>query len=397
MKIIYFYSYNPKLPGVTSKVTSKINWLNNLGLHVKVVCVTDLLEVAELKEFDVAYIKPLPKVKLWRVFNLKYLNFINQIVQNYKAYIYFKNALKQFDFDFLILRYGTANYFSYKLAKYFKYKFVFEHNTLELDQLKLKYDGVLKSQSWISYSFFSEKIFGPKSLSCAAGLIGVTNEITNYEKNRVSYTSQLPLATTISNGINVTDYPVNNSTGSSAEINLVMILGVTAEWHGLNRIIEGLNNYTGNRKVTLYIIGNVTEIKCSHTVYMGYMNAAQMNDFFKDYTIHIGIASLALHKINIKEASVLKAREYLARGIPFIYGYNDTDLENETEISDFVYKVPANDHQIDINEVVNFYDKIKTVKNYSEKIRTFALHKVDMSIKMNQYVSFLKTIYAQNK
>jgi hypothetical protein len=397
MKVIYSFYYNPNLPGVNKKIIAKIKWLQDLGVDITLLCFTDQENHSELNSLRVIYVRPIAKGKLPRIFNLKYLSFINQIVQNYKSNIYFKNKLKEVDFDFLILRYGTANYFSYKLTKYFKYKFVFEHNTLELDQLKLKYNGLLKSQSWISYSFFSEKYFGPKSLTCAAGLIGVTNEITNYEKKRMGNKSQLPLATTISNGINVGDYPLNNSIHSATEINLVMILGVTAEWHGLNRIIEGLNNYMGNRKITLFIIGNVTEIKCPNAVYLGYMSSLQMNDFFNTYNIHIGIASLALHRISITEASVLKAREYLARGIPFIYGYNDTDLENEKDIAEFVYKVPANDSTINMEQIISFYDKVKQVTDYPEKIRNFAEQKVDMQIKMNQYVSFLNSIYSQNK
>jgi hypothetical protein len=94
---------------------------------------------------------------------------------------------------------------------------------------------------------------------------------------------------------------------------------------------------------------------------------------------------------------VLKAREYLARGIPFIYGYNDTDLENEKDIAEFVYKVPANDSTINMEQIISFYDKVKQVTDYPEKIRNFAEQKVDMQIKMNQYVSFLNSIYSQNK
>lgn len=393
MKVVYVYNYNASLPGVNLKIIAKLKWLKDLGVNLVVLCFTNKTVHNELADFEVVYVKPYKIYSLPKLFNFKYLNFLNQIINDYRISRYYQSILLNIEFDLLIMRYNTSNYFLYKLISKFKYKFIFEHNTIELNQLKLRYQGILKSQSWISFSYFSEKLFGPKVLVNAAGLIGVTDEITNYEKNRFKPKSMLPLSTTISNGINVTDFPLNSFEVLDDNIfNLVMILGVNAEWHGLSRIINGINNYHGNKKITLYIIGNVNEIKSKNVVYLGSMNLTQMNNFFENTNIHLGVASLALHKINIKEASVLKAREYLARGIPFLYGYNDTDLDKNESIKSMVLKVPATDDDIDINRVLKFFSDVQKIEFYRQKIRDYALHNVDMSVKMNQYKKFLEEV-----
>ncbi len=392
MKVFYLYYYKPNLPGVNNKIISKIKSLNELGIDVTILCFTSESNLPHLKDFKVIYVKPQEQVKLPRIFNLKYLSFCNQIISNYNNYKYLKSILINLDFDLLIMRYGTANYFFNKLVLYFKYKFIFEHNTHELEQLKLRYKGIFKSHSWITYEYLSEKYCGSKVLSNAAGLIGVTNEITNYERSRISDKNLLPLSITISNGIEVDKFPINIPDNIKNEINLVMILGVNAEWHGLDRIINGLKNYKGNEKVTLYIIGKVNEIKCANVVYLGYLNTEQMNSFFCINNIHLGIASLALHRINIKEASVLKAREYLARGIPFVLGYIDTDFENNIINERFIYHVDANDTDIDVEKLVQFYNRVALINNYPQEIRNLAKEKVDMSVKISQYKRFLDDI-----
>ena len=93
------------------------------------------------------------------MFRLKYLNFVAELIENKRTNAFLKKTLSELEFDLVIFRYGMANYFFYRLAKYFKYKFVFEHNTNEIEQYKLKYKSPIISDSWITYNFFSEKIF----------------------------------------------------------------------------------------------------------------------------------------------------------------------------------------------------------------------------------------------
>lgn len=397
MKVLYLFSYSKNLPGVNTKIISKINILKNLGVNIEVLCFSEDMNIKELDNLKVHYVLPFEKKKLPKLFNLKYLNFIYQFVQNKRENNHLKEILKNIDFDLVILRYGMANFFSYKLVKYFKHKFVFEHNTNEIEQYKLKFKNPIASHSWVTYEYFSEKIFGPRQLKFSAGIIGVTNEITIYELSRFNKIGQLPLHITISNGINVEDFELNYVEKCTNELNMVILLGVNAPWHGLDRIVNGIKNYKGDFKLTLYVIGNVAKIDCQNVIYLGYLNQEKINHFFETTKIHVAFASLALHRINIREASVLKAREYLARGLPFILGYNDTDLENNEEIKSFICLVNSDDSAIDIDTIIDFYNKVSLIENYPQKIRTFAKKKVDMGVKMNMYKDFLLEIYFRKR
>lgn len=393
MKVLYLFSYSKNLPGVNAKIISKINTLKNLGVDIKVLCFSDEQNIKELEGLEVIYAAPVTKKKMPRIFNLKYLNFINQIVQNKRENNHLRGILNSIDFDLVIARYGMANFHSCRLTKYFKNKFVFEHNTIELDQYKLKYKNPFVSHSWITYEYFSEKIFGPKQLKNSAGIIGVTKEITNYEINRLSSKNKLPISTTISNGINVSKYDLNIPKIDTEVLNLVMILGVNAPWHGLDRIVNGLKNYNGEGKIHLYVIGNVDKIDCDKVSYLGRMSSQEINTFFNQSSIHIGIASLALHRKNIKEASVLKAREYLARGLPFILAYNDTDLMSQEAIKPFILQFESEEKEINVESILKFFNQVKQIDNYPQKIQNFALEHVDMNVKMENYKNFLNEIF----
>lgn len=57
-----------------------------------------------------------------------------------------------------------------------------------------------------------------------------------------------------------------------------------------------------------------------------------------------------------------------------------------------VLKVPATDDDIDINRVLKFFSDVQKIEFYRQKIRDYALHNVDMSVKMNQYKKFLEEV-----
>ena len=50
----------------------------------------------------------------------------------------------------------------------------------------------------------------------------------------------------------------------------------------------------------------------------------------------VGIGTLGLHRKSMDEASPLKVREYLAVGLPVLYGYRDPDAD---DLQPFVLKV----------------------------------------------------------
>ena len=61
---------------------------------------------------------------------------------------------------------------------------------------------------------------------------------------------------------------------------------------------------------------------------------------------HFAIASLGLHRIGIDVASTLKTREYLAKGMPFVYS-GEVDVFRD-EPAHFCMAVPADETPVDV-------------------------------------------------
>ena len=118
----------------------------------------------------------------------------------------------------------------------------------------------------------------------------------------------------------------------------------------------------------------------------GFKTGNDLNGFFN--RAHIAIASLGIHRNSIREASVLKAREYCARGVPFLLSYEDPDFI----AFPYALKVPPTDEAIQFEEVVDFVKEISSNPNHPQAMRDFAFENLDWSVKMKKTVEFFEQI-----
>jgi len=231
-----------------------------------------------------------------------------------------------------------------------------------------------------------------KYLSRCRGVIGVTSEISLHENE---YVPGKP-AFTFPNGIHVNAIPFSGvSQQKLGAMNILFIAGRFAPWHGLDRVLKGLDKYRGDKAIKLMLVGNINDI--SHAETISGMNNPKVNieiygelhepDLSKVCReAHLAISSLGIHRVGLTEASVLKTREYMARGVPFIYAYKDSDL---TGSETFAFAVPPDDSPIDFNDVVTFYESIREVKDISQTIRAQAEQFLDWSVKLDKLIVFL--------
>jgi hypothetical protein len=87
----------------------------------------------------------------------------------------------------------------------------------------------------------------------------------------------------------------------------------------------------------------------------------------------VAAATLGLHRNENTVGSVLKVREYCARGIPFVYGYDDSCLNGDET---FALKVESNDNPIDIDKVVQWVNEISNGQSIALQMRDFAKEKL---------------------
>ena len=182
----------------------------------------------------------------------------------------------------------------------------------------------------------------------------------------------------IENTLNINDFKIKEYKRLE---NKFIFINVAFEniTHGLDRLIKGISNYykttykTTSIDIELLLIGEyskntkklVEDLFLSEKVkFLGKMKRNEIDTYVDE--AHFAVGSMGNHRANSYYGSALKTKEYIARGIPFIYGWEERILINFP----FAYKVSLNEEPIDINEVLEFYRKIEN-KELATKMRKF--------------------------
>ena len=184
----------------------------------------------------------------------------------------------------------------------------------------------------------------------------------------------------IENGININSVPVYRNDDLS-ELNLI-IVGRMQKWHGFDRLLVGLGKYyeseEGKKKVFLDIVGDgsvldkykeiVKKLNMEdYVTFHGKKSGEELDRIFKK--AHVSINSLGLHRIGLKDASTIKAKEYVARGLPIVFATSEVLL---SENLFFCHRVPSDESLVDIEQILIFYENVLTYDDYQKAIRKYA-------------------------
>ena len=208
----------------------------------------------------------------------------------------------------------------------------------------------------------------------------------------------------IRNGIDIKKVlPRKCASSDDKRINLIGV-AMFKEWHGYERVIEGLSEYALSKgadkpDVHLYLVGEgpevasykklVEENNLTETVHFCGFKSGQELDRMYD-NCHIGLASFGCYKKNLEEVQDLKSREYLAKGLPIVSGCNISELDDSNQ---FYLQFPNTDSAVDIDRVVQFYRELRKTKSQEDvtnEIRSFAARTVSIEAGMDQVMSYLK-------
>jgi len=383
MKILYIFT-SPSIKGssVQTKVLNQIKYLNKAGADCRgAFFSTEVNEVTPLNE----YVDFVPV----RESNWKYFKAIGQLKILNKTMSEFIS--QRFDkTDIFYLRYPGASKGLFKISKKFGAKIVSEHQSKEIDEIKSHENqnqfGLRPSKlmSWYLYTFlpiYNENKWGSSFAKHINSIVTVTNEIARYQSKKGC--KNVIVST---NGIDVSSFILKEIIKPKEPLTLLFLKGTTsiAEWNGINRLIEGIDKLeTPEKKIKLVICGHYINGEIPHRNYIehkGYLNKEELNGLFNE--VDLGISTLALHKKNLNEASVLKSREYVARGLPFIYAYIDPDLNDEAKA--FSLEFPNDDSAIDMQKVIDFAKKIALDTDHPQKMRKYAEEHLDYEVKMKR-------------
>jgi glycosyltransferase involved in cell wall biosynthesis len=327
----------------------------------------------------------------FKIFNLPRLkgNPIIMFISYLLCDIYSNISFDFFSYDYIyVRRIIPLNYSFIKLLKTIRKKnnvckIVYEIPTYPYDKEHKKLKGKM--------CLFIEKIFRTKLKKYIDKIITLSNDDIIFGIPTIK----------IVNGINCTDIKIRKPTISFDIINLIAVAQF-ARWHGYDRLIEGLDKYYEKkescRNLYIHFVGDGPEVNNlrnlvqqlnldKYIIFHGALFGEELSNIFDK--ADIAVSSLGCHRIGIFLGSFLKSREYLARGIPMI---SSTKVDILPSGFEYCLYVPEDESPIDMQSILNFYQKLTAKHSVSEitkNIRKFAEDNCDMSKTMLPVIEYL--------
>lgn len=198
----------------------------------------------------------------------------------------------------------------------------------------------------------------------------------------------------ISNGVDFDSIPLHQFHPKDGALHLIGVAEVHA-WHGFDRVVAGIGEYKGDRKVYFHIVGGVHPntmkgvfqplLEKYHVqdriIFHGQLFGQQLDNVFNQCQFAIG--SLGRHRSGITVIKTLKNREYATRGIPFIYSEQDSDFDCQP----YEMKASADESPIDIQRIVDFIEQFSMKPDEIRRTVEHLTWKIQMQKVVDQVMS----------
>lgn len=258
------------------------------------------------------------------------------------------------------------------------------HHSKEIEEISLVTKGPR-----LALTLFLEGGFKRWAFRRLRGVVGVTEEIARYEAKRFPRAS---IVATYPNGIDIASFEIaEDPSPGPAPLRAVFVCSVFYAWHGLDRLLDALKALPvadGPPPVVVDLVGTLDDEQQSQVealverglvVVHGDLSSQEMLAVFKE--ARVAIASLALDRNSLRQASTLKVRQYLAAGLPVYSTHVDAGLP-----SDFPYYF-CDDHGFSVERMTAFHDALEDRSRVS--VREAARRHVDKQAIMESLISQL--------
>jgi glycosyltransferase involved in cell wall biosynthesis len=230
-------------------------------------------------------------------------------------------------YDVVLLRYMSFDPFLPIFGFLVKNRFTIHHSK-EIEELKL----VRRDWRGEAASFL-EKLMGFVNSRQVKGLLGVTREIADYQRN--IHKASCP-AGFYPNGIDINQIDILEDL-RGPEVQMAFVCGKFAPWHGLDRLIDAAKAYDmvfTDGPITIHLVGKLDPDQLKAVSYLNLKSVSMLcygHMGYEEYKAilarcDVGIDSLGLDIKGLKEATALKAREYLAFGLPVYSAFKDSAI-----------------------------------------------------------------------
>jgi len=207
-------------------------------------------------------------------------------------------------------------------------------------------------------------------------------------------------AFTVDSGIAVGE--IKRRTTTEKRSDPISILGVVEdpETCGYDRMIHGMKIYMKNvlrDKITFDIVGDdagLSELKQmveddNLTDYVHFLGKKSIEELGQLYNSHtVAVSCLGLYHTGGNYYSSRSTKQYCAAGIPFMYAYEDLNLDNDTP---FALKLTNNDSPINIALIGEFVWRCRLIPRLEQTERKFAEKHYDWRVIMKRILEFTAT------
>jgi len=174
----------------------------------------------------------------------------------------------------------------------------------------------------------------------------------------------------ISNGMDLSHVETLPSTKNKQPV-MTMVCSPGMKWHGVDKLMKFAEKMPD---VLVNIVGysqKDLDISVPSNVKLhGFLNREDVRDVLAQTDVALG--TLALHRNQMQEASVLKVREALAYGIPVVIAFHDTDL-----------------HDVNLETILRIPNTEENVEENAERIRSFAYDMIGKRVDINMVAPYL--------
>lgn len=166
---------------------------------------------------------------------------------------------------------------------------------------------------------------------------------------------------------------------AEADIGLLALASMS-HWQGYDRLIQALARYRDAERVTIHMVGGDGDGSLAR-----WRRLAQELGMEKTVIFHgelfgealdrvaaqcdVGVGGLGLYRKGQYRSMTLKLREYMARGLPFVYAVDDPSIPDEPR---FCLRLANDDSPLDMEEIVAFARRAKTDARAPREMRAYA-------------------------
>jgi hypothetical protein len=253
-------------------------------------------------------------------------------------------------------------------------RIILEHHTREAIHLRKRSDP-----RWLMESYL-----GGRWIRRFATLTAITPEILDYEVERSGFTGPtqcFPDSTLV----DACEKPVG-PVWPGDTVRIALVVAREFPWYGLREIVDAIAQMDAD--VELHVAGHFESemrglLESSPRVFLhGHLRMGELAEFYR--TMHVGIGSFNLEDgMGVQQSTPIKTREYLAHGLPVVYGHDDPGLPEE-----FPYHLKV--ERFDLHAILEFVYELRAIER--TQIRETARPHIDARIHMQKLYDFCASV-----